>query len=72
MSSIGALILILRNSAKGVENWNFESKPISTMAAQANEIFLPLSTLDGCIFSPCHRGFWVPTPTSGQFFSLMC
>jgi hypothetical protein len=29
-------------------------------------------TLGEYISSPCHRGFWLLTPTSGWFFSLMC
>lgn len=33
---------------------------------------LPWSTLNKCISSHCHKGFWLPTPRNGEFFSSMC
>ncbi len=33
---------------------------------------LPWFTPNICVFPPCDIGFWLLTPTNGQFFSLMC
>jgi hypothetical protein len=33
---------------------------------------LPQLTSDKHVFPPCHRGFWVSTPTRRWFFPLMC
>jgi hypothetical protein len=29
-------------------------------------------TPNKCVSAPCHRGFWLFTPTNGWFFSSLC